>query len=136
GEAMLQRQVLLLAALAAIWGGSYLLIKYGLEGFSAPVIVWARTTLASLVLYLALRATGASGAALRDLRRRPVWALALGATAVAVPFTLITLGELEVPSGLTAVLISPASLFVALFAPLIDVSERIDRRQALGLVLG
>jgi drug/metabolite transporter (DMT)-like permease len=34
------------------------------------------------------------------------------------------------------VLISPASLFVALFAPWIDPSERIDRRQAAGMVTG
>ena len=67
-----------------------------------------------------------------ELRDRPRAALLLGALAVALPFTLITLGELEVPSGLTAVLISPASLFVALFAPWIDPSERIDRRQASG----
>ena len=56
--------------------------------------------------------------------------------AVVLPFLLITFGELEVPSGLTAVLISPAALFVALLAPFIDPSERIDRRQAVGLVGG
>jgi drug/metabolite transporter (DMT)-like permease len=53
-----------------------------------------------------------------------------------VPFLLITFGEHEVPSGLTAVLISPAALFVALFAPFIDPTERIDRQQALGLCVG
>jgi drug/metabolite transporter (DMT)-like permease len=72
----------------------------------------------------------------RELRHRPRSGLLLGTLAVALPFTLITLGELEVPSGLTAVLISPASLFVALFAPWIDPSERIDRRQAAGMVIG
>jgi len=71
-----------------------------------------------------------------EMRDRPRSALLLGTLAVALPFTLITLGELEVPSGLTAVLISPASLFVALFAPWIDPSERIDRRQAFGMFIG
>jgi drug/metabolite transporter (DMT)-like permease len=41
-----------------------------------------------------------------------------------------------VPSGLTAVLISPASLFVALLAPFILPAESIDRRQAGGMLLG
>jgi drug/metabolite transporter (DMT)-like permease len=131
---MTPRQIGLLAALSAIWGGSYLLIKYALEDFSAPVIVSARTALAALVLVIAMR--GATRGALADMRRRPSWAALLGGVAVAVPFTLITLGELEVPSGLTAVLISPAALFVALFAPLIDPSERIDRRQGVGMVIG
>jgi len=128
------RQIALLASLAAIWGGSYLLIKYALEDLSAPMIVWARTAIAALVLAVALR--GALGGAFADMRRRPGWAALLGFLAVAAPFLLITYGELEVPSGLTAVLISPAALFVALFAPFIDPSERIDRRQGTGMLIG
>ena len=129
---MSARHVTLLAALSAIWGGSYLLIKYALDGFSAAAIVSARCLIASVVL----AALGAAGPALRDLRARPRWALTLAVTSVAAPFLLITFGEHVVPSGLTAVLISPASLFVALLAPLIDPSERIDRRQAFGMLLG
>jgi drug/metabolite transporter (DMT)-like permease len=131
---MTARQIGLLSALAAIWGGSYLLIKYALEDLSAPMIVFARTAIAALVLLIALR--GAARGALADLRRRPRSAALLAFLAVALPFMLITLGELEVPSGLTAVLISPAALFVALFAPWIDPSERIDRRQGVGMVIG
>jgi drug/metabolite transporter (DMT)-like permease len=131
---MTARQIGLLFALAAIWGGSYLLIKYALEDLSAPMIVFARTAIAALVLLIALR--GAARGALADLRRRPRSAALLAFLAVALPFMLITLGELEVPSGLTAVLISPAALFVALFAPWIDPSERIDRRQGVGMVIG
>jgi drug/metabolite transporter (DMT)-like permease len=131
---MTPRQIGLLFALSAIWGGSYLLIKYALDGFSAPMIVWGRTALAAIVLLIALR--GAARGAFADMRRRPGWAVVLGAVSVTLPFMLITLGEHEVPSGLTAVLISPAALFVALFAPFIDPSERIDRRQASGLLVG
>jgi drug/metabolite transporter (DMT)-like permease len=133
------RHIGLLAALASIWGGSYLLIKYALEDFSAPMIVWGRVAIAALVLVVALRLTGGRAAvtgAAADLRARPGSALLLGTLAVALPFMLITLGELEVPSGLTAVLISPASLFVALFAPFLDPSERIDRVQGAGMLIG
>jgi drug/metabolite transporter (DMT)-like permease len=132
---MAARHAALLAALASIWGGSYLLIKYALEGFDAPVIVWARTALAALVLLVALGPAAARGA-LADMRRRPGTAALLGLIAVALPFTLITLGEHTVPSGLTAVLISPSSLFVALFAPFLDPAERIGRVQAAGMLLG
>ncbi len=131
---MSPRHIGLLAALSAIWGGSYLLIKYALEDFSAPMIVWARTAIAAVVLAVVLR--GALRGALADMRRRPGWAAVLGFVSVALPFTLITFGEHEVPSGLTAVLISPAALFVALFAPFIDPSERIDRRQGVGMIIG
>jgi drug/metabolite transporter (DMT)-like permease len=131
---MTPRQTALLAALAAIWGGSYLLIKYALEDFSAPMIVWARTAIAALVLLVVLR--GAVGGAIADIRARPRTAVLLSFMAVAAPFLLITFGELEVPSGLTAVLISPAAIFVAMFAPFIDPSERIDRRQGVGMLIG
>src|SRR3954468_1822641 len=133
---MSARHVSLLAALSLIWGGSYLLIKYALDGFSAAMIVSARCLLASLVLYVVLRSTGLAGSAWADVRARPKWTLVLGTTAVTAPFLLITYGEHVVPSGLTAVLISPASLFIALLAPFILPSESIDRRQGAGMLLG
>jgi drug/metabolite transporter (DMT)-like permease len=131
------RQLGLLATLAAIWGASYLLIKYALHGFSAGEIVFLRSALAAGVLCSWIAARGGPPlAALRAAPRRPGAAVLLGVTAVAIPFMLISIGEHEVPSGLTAVLVSPASLFVAAFAPFLDRSETIDRRQALGLVAG
>jgi drug/metabolite transporter (DMT)-like permease len=133
---MSARHVSLLAALSAIWGGSYLLIKYALEGFSAAMIVSLRCLLASLVLFVVLRVTGQASGAWRDVKARPWWALILSLTAVTAPFLLITYGEHVVPSGLTAVLISPASLFIALLAPFLLPSERIDRRQGVGMLLG
>jgi drug/metabolite transporter (DMT)-like permease len=133
---MSTRHATLLAALAAVWGGSYLLIKYALDGFSAAMIVSLRGLIAYAVLFVVLRSQGLASATLRDVRERPKWALILAMTAVAAPFLLITFGEHVVPSGLTAVLISPASLFVALLAPFILPSESIDRRQAAGMLLG
>src|SRR3954462_8657883 len=133
---MSARHATLLAALAAIWGGSYLLIKYALDGFSAAAIVSARSLLASVVLFAIPRSRGEASQTVADLRARPKWALILGVTAVAAPFLLITFGEHVVPSGLTAVLISPASLFIALMAPFLLPSESIDRRQAGGMLLG
>src|SRR3954449_13315908 len=133
---MSARHVTLLTALSAIWGGSYLLIKYALDGFSAAMIVSARCLLASIVLFAVMRSTGVAARAVADARERPKWALILGVTAVTVPFLLITFGEHVVPSGLTAVLISPASLFIALLAPFLLPSEPIDRRQGAGMLLG
>jgi len=136
---MAPRHAGLLAALAAVWGGSYLLIKYALEDFEPAVIVWVRCVLAAVVLYavMRLRAGGAEArAAHAELRARPRRAVVLGALAIALPFNLITFGELEVPSGLTAVLIAPASLFVAAFAPFLDASEKARPSALGGMVIG
>jgi drug/metabolite transporter (DMT)-like permease len=136
---MAPRHVALLAALAAVWGGSYLLIKYALKGFEPAVIVWLRCVLAGAVLYALMRLRGGGAearAAVAELRGRPWRAVLLGALAIALPFNLITFGELEVPSGMTAVLIAPASLFVAAFAPFIDTSEKVQRSALGGMFMG
>jgi drug/metabolite transporter (DMT)-like permease len=136
---MSPRHIGLLAALAAVWGGSYLLIKYALEDFEPAVIVWIRCVLAAVVLYAVMRLRGGGSearAANAELRARPGRAVLLGALAIALPFNLITFGELEVPSGLTAVLIAPASLFVAAFAPFIDVTEKVRSSALGGMFLG
>ena len=61
---MSARHVTLLAVLSLVWGGSYLLIKYALDGYSAAMIVSARCLLASAVLYAVLRHMGLAGSAL------------------------------------------------------------------------
>ncbi len=49
---------------------------------------------------------------------------------------LISLGELSVPSGLAGVLLSSLPMFTAVFALRLDRSAAINRRQAVGLVVG
>jgi len=130
----------LMAALASLWGASYLLIKYALEDLSPAVIVCSRTALGAAVLYALIHAQrGArreTGAAVAEMRRRPGTAALFGLLAIAAPFLLIAVGEREVPSGLTAVLIASAPLFVAAFAPFLDRSEIATPKQGAGLVLG
>ncbi len=129
----------LLLGLAGIWGGSYLLIKLALEDFEPAFVVWLRLLVALVVLAVAMGFGGRREdlrVALADLKRRPGRAALLGLLAIAAPFMLITVGELHVASGLTAVLIAPASIFVAILAPLFDQSERADARAALGMVIG
>jgi len=131
------RHAVLLGALAALWGSSYLLIKYALRGFSPAEVVFGRAVLAAGVLLIVCRMqNGAAQEGLKDVRRRPLHALALGGIAIAMPFLLISYGEKAVPSGLTAIFIAPASIFVALLAPLLDRSERLEPRHWVGLVLG
>src|SRR3954454_3715651 len=136
---MAPRHTGLLAALAAVWGGSYLLIKYALEGFEPAVIVWVRLMLAGIVLFAVMRARNGGAearAAAAEVRARPGRAVLLGALAIALPLNPVHVRELEVPSGLTAVLIAPASLFVAAFAPFLDASEKARPSALGGMVMG
>jgi drug/metabolite transporter (DMT)-like permease len=127
----------MLGGVSAIWGASYLLIKVALDGIEPMMIVFARVLLAALLLYAVIVVRGgAQRAALRQLREQPGRTLIQGTLAVAIPFSLISLGETQISSGLTGVLISPGPLFIALLAPLIDPTEKVDRRGKAGLVIG
>ena len=134
---MKPRHVLTLALLSGIWGASYLLIKYAIRDLPEPAVVFGRTALATLAILAFMRWQGGHALRLiRDVRDRPAEALLLGLSAIAAPFLLITYGERTVPSGLTAVLIASAPIFIAFFAPFLDRSEIMNPVQWVGLIVG
>jgi drug/metabolite transporter (DMT)-like permease len=134
---MTPRNTALLLLLSALWGGVYLLVKFALRDFSAVEVAFLQAVIGAIGLLVIVSVQGGEArSSLRDILHRPGPALVLGALAIAAPFMLIALGELTVPSGLAGVLASMAPMFIALFAPLLDRTEAINRRQALGLFIG
>ena len=134
---MTPRQIGHLVLLSALWGGVFLLIKYALADFSAVEVAFFQAAVGALGLFMIVSVEGGEArAALGDILRRPRPALLLGALAIAVPFMLIALGELTVPSGLAGVLASTSPVFIALFAPMLDRSMMVNRRQGAGLIIG
>jgi drug/metabolite transporter (DMT)-like permease len=126
-----------LIILSALWGSMFLLVKYALMDFSAMEVAFFQAVIGALGLFVVVSIQGGEARAkLGDILRRPGPALLLGALAIAAPFMLIALGELIVPSGLAGVLASMAPMFIALFAPLLDPSLEINRRQGVGLIVG
>jgi drug/metabolite transporter (DMT)-like permease len=127
----------MLALLSGVWGASYLLIAEAIEEIPESLVVLGRSGLAALALLALIVARGGEAARLlADARRRPGDALLLGAVAIALPFMLITFGERTVPSGLSAVLVASAPIFVAILAPFLDRSEVMSPAQWTGLAVG
>ena len=109
---MNRRNLILLLALAALWGASYLFIKIGLDDLSPAGIVFTRTALAALVLMpFAIRSGG-----MAPLWRRVPGVCALAAVQVAGPFLLISAGEQHIASSLAGILVASAPIFTAIFA--------------------
>ena len=134
---MTPRQIGQLVLVAILWGGVFLLVKYALVDFSAVEVAFFQAAIGALGLFVIVRIEGGeSRSKLNDILRRPSPALLLGALAIAVPFMLIALGELTVPSGLAGVLASTTPIFVALFSPVLGYNTRINRRQGAGLIVG
>jgi drug/metabolite transporter (DMT)-like permease len=130
---MSRRSLTMFFLLSAFWGASYLFIKVALEGGFAPwAIVSARTALAALVLVPLAVHLGV----LRSLRGRFGPIVVLGLVQVAVPLTLIALGEERISSSLTGILVSSAPIFTFLLAFTLTGAQRAGRLSLAGVGIG
>lgn len=128
---MTARGWLLFGAVSVLWGVPYLFIKLGLEDLDPLTIAAGRILLGGLALLpLTYRRLG------EVFRRwRPLVVLAM--VEVAAPFTLISVGELSISSGLAGVLIATEPMFVVVLGLLIARrGERPTRSRLVGLAVG
>jgi drug/metabolite transporter (DMT)-like permease len=119
--------------LGSIWGSSFLWIKIALVEVGPFTLVAFRLLFGALGMVLVL-------AALRPSfpRERKTWAMLalLGLTNTALPFVLISWGELMIDSGVASILNSTTPLFTLIIAHFFLSDERMTVPRALGLLLG
>ena len=121
------------APLSAFWGASYLFIKVALEdGVSPWAIVSIRTALAALVLVPLAAQLGVLG----SLRGRVGPIVVLAFVQVAVPLTLIGLGEERISSSLTGILVATAPIFTFLLAFALSGEQRASTASLVGVAIG
>ena len=120
-----------MAALYFIWGSTYLGIRYALQGGFTPFWLGAiRFLLAGGLLYGILRLRGVpapTGAQWRN-------AALLGLLLLAIGNGLVNVALQSVSSGMTAVAVASAPLWMGIFAALRG--ERLTRLEWLGLGVG
>jgi drug/metabolite transporter (DMT)-like permease len=120
------------AALGIIWGLPYFFIKLSVQELAPVVVAFARVALATLILLPIAWRRGA----LRPLGRHK-WAICAFALAeLAIPFSVISLGERWISSSVTGILIAMVPLSIALIQRFFGVHERLGWRRILGLGLG
>jgi drug/metabolite transporter (DMT)-like permease len=123
----------MLAALAAIWGSSFMFITIALRDLAPSTLILLRMGFGALALAVYVRLAGHSYAQLRPY----VWPLALlGLINTAAPFFLIAWGQQYIDSGLAAIFNASAPLFTALFALSVDHTQRVTGLRLAGVVLG
>jgi drug/metabolite transporter (DMT)-like permease len=104
-----------------------------LEDDLAPAfIVFARTALAALVLLPVAAHLGA----LAGVRERLAPLFLLGLIQVTAPFMLITVGEQEISSSLTGILVACAPIFTFLLAFALEGEERASPLSLFGVAMG
>jgi drug/metabolite transporter (DMT)-like permease len=118
--------------LAALWGSSYLFIKIALHDFSPVFTTWLR-----LLCGLAVVLPVAARAGVLPLLRGHARSLLLVASVqIAIPLTLVAVGELWIASSLAGLLNATIPLFVVLLAPALGESEPLHGRRLAGLAIG
>jgi drug/metabolite transporter (DMT)-like permease len=129
---MSRRAWILFAAMCALWGLPYLLIKVAVAELSPTSLVFLRLALATLVLLPIALLTGA----LRGIWRRWQRLLLVSVFGIVLPFVLIASGEQHITSSLAALLIAADPLLVVVLALPFDRSERPSGTRLLGLIVG
>src|SRR4051812_49691242 len=109
---MTRRHVLMLLALAAIWGASFMFIKVAVRELEPIALVWLRILLAAAVLVPAALLTVGRGA-LVEFRAAAGRLAVMGVVNSAVPFLLLAWAETRLDAGLAAILQAAAPLHTA-----------------------
>ena len=134
---MRPKQFMILLALAAVWGASFLFIKLAVQSSSAPgnfppmTLVGIRIGVAALLLWglLLLRGGSFPWAAWFPLA-------VLGLINAALPYFLFSWGEQHIDSNLAAIYNATTPLFTVILALLIVREERLSGLRSIGVVIG
>ena len=133
---MSRRNLVMLLALAAIWGASFLFIKVAVRELSPATLITGRLGLAALTLALLVPFAVGTREALRQLRQS--WALLLVVALVntAIPFWLLSWGETRIDSGLASIIQASVPIFNALIAFAAFHEVRVTGARLLGVAVG
>ena len=120
-----------LLLLAAIWGGSYALMRIVAPVFGGLGTAWFRILIAGVLLCSYASVIGAS------LEWKTWWKhyFLIGVMNSAIPFTLIAFAMKSLPANYGAIINTLSPLFSAIFAFLM-LNEAFDARKFIGILLG
>lgn len=128
-----KRLVLLYVVICFIWGTTWYAMKTAVT--TLPPMTAAGLRFAGAFPFLAVAVWRAPGASFR-MPREVRWLLPFIAIVyIAVPYTLINVGEQHMDSGLAAVLFSSVTVFLLIFSRLLS-GTQIILRQWFGVIAG
>src|SRR5262245_20082204 len=126
-------ELVLLLALATLWGGSYTFIKLGVATIPPITLIAARTAIAGVLLLVVMKLRGIVMPTDIATWKRFTFQACLNSV---IPWTLIAWGERYVDAGLTTILNSASPIFTFLFTAVITRHEAVTPRKLFGVVAG
>lgn len=122
----------LFLSLSLLWGASFLLIAYSLEGLAPSMVTFLRVSLGAAALWIIRVATG-GGTKITADDRSAVFRLSV--LWIAVPYTLFPIAQQSLNSAVSGLLNGSTPLLVALVSVLF-VRVMPNKAQLVGLALG
>ncbi len=130
---MTPREWGLLGLLSLLWGGSFLFIGVAVRELPPLTLVTLRVGLAAAILWAAAPILGVRPPA---TRKAAAALLLLGFVNNAVPFTLISWAQTDLPSGLASILNATTPLFTVIVAHLLTKEEKLTGLKLVGTLAG
>jgi drug/metabolite transporter (DMT)-like permease len=126
----------MLAAVALLWGASFLFIKVAVRELQPATLILGRLGLATVALALLVPLLAGGGTTLRQIRENFRWLLVVGLVNVAVPFWLLSWGETRIDSGLASIIQASVPIFNAVVAFGFFRDVRVTGLRLLGVAIG
>jgi len=131
-----RRNLVMLLALAAIWGASFLFIKVAVRELSPATLIVGRLGLAALTLALLIPAAVGTRDTLRQFRESWPWLTVVAFVNTAIPFWLLSWGETRIDSGLASIIQASVPIFNALIAFVAFREVRVTGARLVGVAVG
>ena len=125
-----------IAALALLWGASYMFIKVAVREYEPAAMIMFRLAIASVLLVAVFVGQRGWGGAVADIKALGLQGFAVGVVNGAIPFTLIAWGEKHIDSGVAAIANATVPIFVVLLALRWQKSEAVRGGRLGGILLG
>jgi drug/metabolite transporter (DMT)-like permease len=133
---MSRRQWIMLLALAAIWGASFMFIKIAVRELEPATVVFWRVGLGALGLVAIAPLVVGGRELVSQLRRYAGPLVLIGILNAVIPFWFLSWSETRIDSGLAAVLQASTPLFAALLALRFSHSDRVTGLRLAGVLVG
>jgi drug/metabolite transporter (DMT)-like permease len=126
----------MLAAVALLWGASFLFIKVAVRELQPATLILGRLGLATVTLALLVPLLAGGATTVRQIRENFRWLIVVGLVNVAIPFWLLSWGETRIDSGLASIIQASVPIFNALIAFGFFHEQRVKGRNLVGVAVG
>ncbi|MFQ6550069.1 DMT family transporter [Aestuariibius sp. 2305UL40-4] len=124
----------MIVTLGLVWGATFIGVALALEGFSPLWVAAGRLTLAAALMLAIVQVV--PNRVETDGRARWPYMLFIGAMGAALPFFLLSWGQVRVASGFAGVSMAMIALLVLPLSHLFVPGETMTLRKTIGVLLG